>query len=238
MGVGHAAVALGASKAAPRLNVGWLVFGALLADFLLGVFAWMGLEHARAPNDFASRHYLLFTFPYSHGLVPLAVWGALFGLLVSQGRGRDQKRAFWVVAAVVVSHFVLDGLVHVAGLPILGENSPKLGLGLWNHMPLELSLETLMAGGSVVIYLRVAGAKATAWSRWGMPVYMALLAGLTWTQLLMTRPPTMAQLVPNWIVAPVVFAAIPFALDRKRTRAVCMTVRGEAKEGTLGRSVS
>lgn len=220
MGVGHAAVALGAAEAAPRVNAGWLVLAAMLADFLLGVFAWMGLEQARAPTDFASRHYLLFTFPYSHGLVPLALSGALLGLLVSWGRGKDRSRVFLVVTAVVVSHFVLDGIVHVAGLPILGENSPKLGLGLWNHMPLELSIETLMAAAGTAIYLRAAGPSASAWSRWGMPVYIALLAGLTWTQLLMTRPPTMAQLVPNWIIAPVVFAAIPYALDRKRVRAI------------------
>ncbi len=225
MGVGHAAVALGASKAAPRLNVGWLVFAAFLADFLLGVFAWLGLEQARPADDFASRHYFLFTFSYSHGLVPLAIWGALFGLLVSRFYARDRWRVFIVAAAVVASHFPLDGLVHVAGLPILGEESPKLGLGLWKHMPAELALETLMAGAGVMVYLRVPGANTTFWSRWGIPAFMALLAGLTWTELLITRPPTVSQMVPNWIIAPVVFAAIVYVLDRKRAR-------GLAKEGT------
>jgi hypothetical protein len=71
MGVGHVALALGASKAAPRLNAGWLVFAALLSDFLLGIFASLGLEHASVPADYATRHYLLFTFPYSHGLLAL-----------------------------------------------------------------------------------------------------------------------------------------------------------------------
>jgi hypothetical protein len=50
MGVGHVAWALGASKAAPRINVGWLVLAALLSDFLLGVFAAVGLEHATVPD--------------------------------------------------------------------------------------------------------------------------------------------------------------------------------------------
>ena len=78
MGVGHAALALGVSRSAPRVNVGWLIFAAFLADFLLGVFAAFGLEGARVPEDYAAKHYLLFTFPYSHGLVPLLVWGAIF----------------------------------------------------------------------------------------------------------------------------------------------------------------
>ena len=78
MGIGHVAVALGASRAAPRLNVGWLVFAALLADFMLGIFASLGLEHATVPDDYANKHYLLFQFPYSHGLLGLVIWGGLW----------------------------------------------------------------------------------------------------------------------------------------------------------------
>lgn len=128
----------------------------------------------------------------------------------------DRRRAFLVVAAVVVSHFLLDGLVHVAGLPLAGENSPKIGLALWNHMPLELTLETLMAVAGVALYLRVAGARASAWSCWGIPTFMALLTALTWTQLFITRPPDPAQMVPSWIAGPLLFGAVVYALDRKR----------------------
>ncbi len=224
MGVGHAALALGAAKAAPRLNVGWLVLAALLADFLLGIFAAMGLESAHVPADYASRHYLTFTFPYSHGLVPLILWGAIFGFLVSRLQRTDRTQIAIVVAAVVASHFVLDGLVHVAGLPLAGENSPKFGLALWNHMPLELTLETLMSVAGVAIYLTLAGIHASAASRYGVPIFMALLAALTWTQLFITKPPEPAQLIPSWIVAPLVFAAIPYVLDRKRVAAATSRV--------------
>lgn len=78
MGVGHIAVALGASKAAPRVNVGWLMMAALLSDFLLGVFAALGIEHATVPTNYAVRRYLLFTFPYSHGVRPAAVGGVIW----------------------------------------------------------------------------------------------------------------------------------------------------------------
>lgn len=219
MGVGHAAVALGMAKAAPRVNVGWLVFAAFLADFLLGVFAAMGLERATAPADYASRHYLLFTFPYSHGLVPLIAWGALFGLLVSRLQRSDRQLVLVVTAVAVWSHFVLDGLVHVAGLPIAGEDSPKFGLGLWKNMPLELGIETLMTLVGIGIYLTLAGIRASAVSRWGVPVFMLLLCALTWTQLFETEPPTVAQLIPSWIIAPVVLSAIPCLLDWKRAKA-------------------
>jgi len=80
MFAGHVGVALGASKAAPRVNVGWLVFAAMLADFLLGIFSALGLEHFSPAPDFADQHYFLFDFPYSHSLLALVVWGGSVGV--------------------------------------------------------------------------------------------------------------------------------------------------------------
>jgi hypothetical protein len=216
MGVGHAAVGLGAVRMVPRVNAGGLVFAALLADFLLGVFALLGLERAPVPPDFASAHYLTFTFPYSHGLLSLLVWSALTALLFSSRRRDERSTVFVVVAAIVFSHFVLDALVHVAGLPVAGEHSPKVGLGLWRALPLELALESLMAGLGVALYWTTAGARAAATSRWGVGIFMAVFIALTWTQLLLTTPPAPAQLVPGWLAAPLVGAAIVYVLDRKR----------------------
>ncbi len=217
MGIGHAAVALGASRVVPRVNVGLLVFAAFLADFLLGIFGALGLEQAHVPSDYASRHYLTFTFPYSHGLVSLLLWGVVFGAIFCWVDRQDRVRAFWVMAALVLSHFVLDGLVHVPELPLLGQNSPKVGLALWNHMPLELSLETLMALAGLVVYWSLRS--GTKLGRWGIGIFVLLLTALTWTQLWSATPPTQSQLVPTWIIAPLLFSAIPYLFDRKRVAA-------------------
>jgi hypothetical protein len=217
VGIGHAAVALGASRAVPRVNVGLLVFAAFLADFLLGVFGALGLEHAHVPPDYASLHYLTFTFPYSHGLVPLLVWGVILGWVLCWVDRENRLRAFWVIAALVLSHFVLDGLVHVPELPVLGQNSPKIGLALWNHLPLELSLETLMACTGLALYWTMK--PGTKIGRWGMASFVVLLAALTWTQLFSVTAPTDSQLVPTWIIAPIVFSAIAYAFDRQRVAA-------------------
>jgi len=214
MGIGHAAVALGASRAVPRVNAGILIFAAFLADFLLGIFGALGMERAHVPPDYATRHYLTFTFPYSHGLMALISWGVLFGAIFCWVDRQDRGRAFWIMAALVFSHFVLDGLVHVPELPLLGESSPKFGLALWNHMPLELTFETLMAVAGLAVYWGLSG--GTRSSRWGMAAFVLLLTALTWTQLFSTTAPTQSQLVPTWIIAPIVFSAIPYALDRKR----------------------
>lgn len=221
MGIGHAAVALSASRAVPRVNAGILIFAAFLADFLLGIFGALGMEQAHVPPDYATRHYLTFTFPYSHGLVALIVWGLLLGAIFCSVDRQDRVRAFYVIAALVFSHFILDGIVHVPELPLLGQNSPKVGLALWNHMPLELAIESLMALAGLVIYLRLSG--GTRVSRWGVAAFVALLTALTWTQLFSTTPPTASQLVPTWIIAPIVFSAIPYAFDRKRIAGLAKT---------------
>ena len=217
MGIGHAAVALGASRAAPRVNAGILIFAAFLAAFLLGIFAALGMEQAHVPPDYATRHYLTFTFPYSHGLVALIASGLLFGAVFCWVDQQDRVRAFWVMGALVFSHFILDALVHVPELPLLGQNSPKVGLALWNHMPLELTLESLMALAGLVLYWTLRG--GTRMSRWGMAVFMVLLTALTWTQLFSTTAPTPSQLVRTWIIAPIVFSAIPYWFDRGRVAA-------------------
>jgi len=218
MGIGHVAVALGASRAAPRLNVGWLVFAALLADFLLGIFAALGMEHATVPTDYSHKHYLLFTFPYSHGLLALLLWATVFGYLISRAFGVESRRVWLVVALVVLSHFLLDGIVHMAGLPLIGENSPKLGLGLWKNMPLALGLETVMAFAAIVIYWK--HAEGSSVSRYGMTIFVVLFAAMTWTQLGLTTPPKSRELIVSWIVAPLILGAIAYGLDRKRARSV------------------
>jgi len=218
MGVGHIALALGASKGAPRVNVGWLVFAALLSDFLLGIFASLGWEHATVPEGYATKHYLLFNFPYSHGLLSLLVWAAIFGFLVSRIYGFDRGRILLVVALVVLSHFLLDGIVHIAGLPLLGNDSPKLGLGLWKHLPLELGLETLMSVVGIAVYWKLAGSSGSVLSRYGMATFVLIITLLTWTQLTDTVPPPEKVLKITWIAAPLAFAAIPYFLDRRRVK--------------------
>jgi hypothetical protein len=214
MGVGHVAVAIGASKVAPRVNAGWLVFAALLADFLLGIFAYFGFEHATVPADFASKHYFLFTFPYSHGLLPLVVWGALLGLLISLPYGSARQRVFVAIAALVVSHFILDGIVHVAGLPLAGQNSPKFGLGLYRNLPVELTLETAMTLIGAVLFWKVASRSAV--SRYGVILVTLIVLALTWTQLTLVIPPPPRAMVADWIAFPLILSAIIYALDWKR----------------------
>jgi len=185
---------------------------------LLGIFASLGLERASVPDNYPARHYLLFTFPYSHGLLALIFWAAIFGFLISRAYGFETNRIWLVVGLVVLSHFVLDGLVHVAGLPLVGENSPKVGLGLWNYMPAELTIETVMAIAGVVVYWTVSGAGRSQVARYGISALTLLITAMTWTQLGLAEPPKARALEISWIAFPVIVSVIAYVLDRQRCR--------------------
>ncbi|HYM12810.1 MAG TPA: hypothetical protein VEU62_18880 [Bryobacterales bacterium] len=100
MGIGHIAVGIGLKRADRRLNAGILVFAALLADFLLGVFVFLGLEDYFVPPNFATVHYLQFEFPYSHGLAASIGWAgaaALAALLLWRRREGRRRRIALIV---------------------------------------------------------------------------------------------------------------------------------------------
>jgi hypothetical protein len=159
MFLGHYGAALALKRAEPKLSLGTLFVAAQLADVLWGGFLLLGWEHARL--DPANRLLPIeFTdYPISHGLVALLIWSLVAAALYYSWPTRDTTR-HWQAAAVVgvavLSHFPLDLLVHVRDLPLIGNESPKVGLGLWNHPTAALlaELASLTAGLGVYIALR------------------------------------------------------------------------------------
>jgi hypothetical protein len=97
---------------------------------------------AFTPLDFVS-------YPYSHSLVALCLWGALLGSVCwLSGVGR---RASLLVAGLVVSHWLLDFISHRPDMPVY-PGSALLGLGLWNSVPATLLVELLLFGAGVWLY--------------------------------------------------------------------------------------
>jgi hypothetical protein len=186
MFVGHLGAGLAAKRLAPRVNLGVLFLAAMWLDALLWIFVLMGLEEVHVPPNFKETHYLTFTFPYSHGLAASLAWSAA-ALAVTRGLGSGAAAGL-VIAATVLSHFVLDALVHVVGLPVLGPASYRLGLGLWRHTGLELALECLIGGLGWLIYVR-SPRSARGLARWGLAGIIGLCGLLTVMGGLATEPP-------------------------------------------------
>jgi hypothetical protein len=188
MFAGHIGAGLAIGRVERRINVGAFILAALWLDVLLWLFVLLGLESVTIPADFASTHQPAFVFPYSHGLLASIVWSALAGVAAFAWLSSpklNRLRAAVLVAAAVFSHWLLDALVHVAELPLTSAGSLKVGLGLWQNMPIALISEaSLLIGG---LYLFVSGAALSRARKIWLSVLCLLT--LTFTVLGMTVAP-------------------------------------------------
>lgn len=212
MFVGHLGVGLAAKRAAPALSLGVLLLAAMLLDLCLWVFVLLGVEEVRVSASFPAERYLTFTFPYSHGLVASLFWSA--AAFVATRFAARSTRAALVVAATVLSHFVLDALVHVAGLPLAGPGSYRLGLGLWRHTGIELAVECAIGALGWRIYVGAAAA-ARGGRRWGLGALVAVAALLTALGGLAATPPPGPRVMAVMSLAMIaLIAGLSFWLDR------------------------
>ncbi len=214
MFAGHVGAALALGRAQRRLNVGWLVLAALLLDVVLWLLVLAGAERVTIPADFARSHQLQFLFPYSHGLLAALAWSLLAALIACLAlRGAWRVSAALLVASAVFSHWLLDALVHQPELPLAGPHSARVGLGLWDDLPLALGFEGALTLVGLGLYL--AGAPLTQRRRWGLA--LATLAVLLLTVIGMTRapaPPSARALALSSLVTLLVLCALVGALAR------------------------
>lgn len=171
MFVGHysAAFAAAAHPKAPKL--GTLFVAAQLIDFGFFGLLLTGAEKMRVtPGITAMNDMDLYDMPWTHSLVGASVWAAGFALVI--WLWLRNRAAAGIAAAVVLSHWLLDLLVHGPDLTLAGA-PPKLGLGLWNHPAIEMPLEIGLLFGSAWLYFR-----ATKGRAWPLAVLLAFLLGL------------------------------------------------------------
>ncbi len=152
MFIGHYGPAFiaAADPRAPRL--GTLFVAAQLIDF--GFFGLMlaDVEHMRlVPGITAMNPMDLYDMPWTHSLAGTLGWAAGLALLLRWWLKRWAAAA--IGAAVVVSHWLLDLLVHAPDLTLAG-SPPRLGLGLWNHPAIEMPLEAVIAFGGLIWFQR------------------------------------------------------------------------------------
>jgi hypothetical protein len=157
MFLGHYGVALALKRAEPKISLGTLFVAAQLVDLLWGVFLLLGWEHVRIlPDDNPLLALQFYDYPISHSLVAALAWGLAAAALYYSWPTRDTTRhwqAAALVGAAVASHWVLDLIVHVPDLPLAGNDSPKVGLGLWRHVGASVALELLILGAGVALYV-------------------------------------------------------------------------------------
>lgn len=153
MFVGHFGVGFGAKAAAPRASLGTLVLASQFIDLLWPTLLLLGLETVEIRPGITRVTPLDFTsYPISHGLLAVVLWGLLFAGAYQLAR----KYAAGAVTmfAAVVSHWILDLVTHRPDLPLWPGSEAKVGLGLWDSLPATLAVELAVFAAGVALYVR------------------------------------------------------------------------------------
>ncbi len=218
MFAGHIGAALAIGRAERRVNIGVFAFAALWLDFVLWTFVLAGWESVTIPPNFASTHQAQFVFPYSHGLLASIGWsvlaaGVTFAWLRRQTAWR--MRAALLVGAAVFSHWLLDALVHVPEMPLAGAESAKVGLGLWQSMPVAMAVEGMIVALGLWLFLPDAGlprARMLGLLALCVVVFLLTIAGMT----IAPPPPSVTAMAASSLATIVVVSAVLGWLGRFR----------------------
>ena len=228
MFIGHYALAFAAKRAAPRTSLGHLFIAPSLADLLWPFFVLLGWEQVHIVGG--SNPFLILWFdsyPLSHSLLMLLVWGAVYGFLYRARTG--DKRAAIVIALLVVSHWVLDFVTHRPDMPLY-PGGPKVGLGLWNSASGTVIVETAMLIAGVAIYIRTTRARDRI-GGWGLWALVLLLALGYYGSLFTPPPPSTNALAIGGIIFGWVFVSLAWWVDRHREVAAVSVYPGAPPRG-------
>ncbi len=195
MFIGHFALGFAAKTAAPRVSLGTLFLAAQFIDLLWPSFLLMGLERVRIEPGATTVTPLVFEhYPWSHSLLAVLGWAALLAGLHFLLR-RDRRSAL-ILAGLVLSHWLLDLLVHRPDLPLWPWGGSVLGLRLWSSLLLTLALEVPLFMLGVWLYSRGTRALDGA-GRWGL-VGLVLFLFVVYAGNVLGSPPPSVEAIA-WI---------------------------------------
>jgi hypothetical protein len=216
MFLGHYALGLAAKRVTPGVSLGVLFAAAQLADILWPLLLALGLEHVRIdPGNTAFTPLDFVSYPYSHSLALLGVWGVAMGWVFA----RQRRKEIAIVAALVVSHWVLDFATHRPDMPIY-PGGPKVGLGLWHSVPLTVAIELPMYIAGVWLYMRATRPR-DAVGRWGATLLLSILLLIyVGDALSADAPPSVGALTIVVAIGGALFTGWSWWADRHRTPVV------------------
>jgi len=213
MFLGHFGVGFGAKRFAPRTSLGTLFLASQFIDLLWPLLLLVGAERVAIVPGITVVTPLDFTYyPWSHSLLTVAVWGLLFG--ATYYLMKRYRAGAWVCGIAVVSHWVLDLVLHRPDLPILPGGEYRAGFGLWNSLAATLVIELAVFAVGLVLYLRTTTAtdRIGSISLWSLVGFLLLIyAG----NLFGAPPPSVAAIA--WLAqAQWLLIAWGYWIDRHR----------------------
>ncbi|MFZ2163576.1 MAG: hypothetical protein WAW02_15295 [Sideroxyarcus sp.] len=176
MFIAHFGVGFGAKAVAPRVSLGTLFLAAQFIDLIWPTLLLLGIERVNIITDGSRNPPLDFVYyPYSHSLLTVVGWALLFAAIHFVVR-RSRVGAF-VLGIAVVSHWLLDLVVHYPDLPLNPGNSMLLGFGVWSSPFFALGLELAIFAAGVRLYLRNTSPNDSTgkWSLWSLVAVLLLI---------------------------------------------------------------
>jgi hypothetical protein len=212
MFLGHVAVGLAAKRAAPTTSLAVLVLAAQLADTVWPVLVGLGVEQvAIDPGNTRVTPLNFISYPYSHSLLMMVLWAIAFASCFGLSRG---QRTVSILAALVVSHWLLDVVTHRPDMPFT-PTGPKFGLGLWNSIAGTFIVELPMYAVGVWMYVSATRPRDRI-GTWAFGSLAAFLVVVYLANIFGPPPPSVAAVWVGALVGMSVLTLWAWWADRHR----------------------
>lgn len=173
MFIGHFGIGFGAKSVAPKVSLGSLFIAAQFLDLLWPTLLLLGFERVRVvPGATTVTPFVFEHYPISHSLLAVMGWAVLVGCAYLLLR-RDRRGAL-VLGILVISHWLLDAIVHQPDLPVFPGSATLIGMNAWSSLPITLAIELPLFAFGVWLYAR-ATTPADSYGRWGLRALLAFL---------------------------------------------------------------
>ncbi len=215
MFIGHFGLSFAAKRVAPQVSLGTLFIATQFVDILWPFLLVLGIEKvAIVPGYTKMNAFEFLHYPYTHSLFMGIVWGLLSGIVYYLVK--HDKRGGIVVGLAVLSHWFLDVLVHVADLPLSPFGAYKVGFGLWNHLVIELVVESIIFFAGVFVYATYTKAKNKV-GKWGLWTLVILLLLFTVSNTFGPPPPdSIMTLFFSFVILMVLIVSLSYWVDKNR----------------------
>lgn len=154
MFAGHFGLAAAVKAKSPRVPLWALMLSTQLLDVFFVPMLLTGRETIEPAQGASGYGGSVIHADYTHSLAGALIIALVAGWLAARRWGRSGG---WTIGAVVMSHWVLDLLVHRADLPILPGNAgdlPLLGFGLWRWPVASVAAELILIAVGAAMYIR------------------------------------------------------------------------------------
>lgn len=176
MFIGHFGAGLAGKRVVPRIKLGTLFIASQFIDLLWPLFVMLGIERVRVdPGNTAVTPLDFYYYPFTHSLLGVIFWALLVGLLFFLIRKSVRGSVF--LGILVISHWLLDLIVHAPDLPLAPGTHTLVGLGLWNSFYGSLILELAFFAIGFWLYVRttVASDRVGTFALWGLALFLVVI---------------------------------------------------------------